>query len=112
MSKLSKEQKVMIRNVANNLPTYNESFINRKHIHEKDIASRGLETKDYDKNKQYQINQNKGKRLIDADVHYKRLCNAMKKGEEEYRAYLIRFSKMSFRNLTIMEKVNNYIFGG
>ena len=110
MSKLTKEQKDMIRNVAKGLPTFQEKYITRKNIHNKDIESYGLQPKDYDKNKQYQAGYKDGIRIVDSDVHYKRLCKAFKKdGENGYREYLIKFSKKSFRDLTITERLMNWI---
>ena len=114
MSKLTNETKQMLRRIAKRLPVYVENHNQVKHIHEKDIESRGMvKPKDYDKNKQYQASFKDGERLVDEKLHFKRLCSAWKKGgSKKYRKYLTKFSQNEFRELNWWEKLINYIFKG
>ncbi len=103
--KLDNKTKKMIRKVADCLPIYYERFHQRKHIHSKEIEMLDIIPENYQKDKQYQASFYDGKRLVDSKLHYKRLCNAWKKGgSEEYRKYLKEFSQKSFKSLTLWGK--------
>ena len=108
--KIDNKTKKKIRKMAECLPVYYETFHQRKHIHHKDIVSKNLETKDYDAERQYQASFFDGKRLIDANAHYKRMCNAYKKGgEKEYRKYIIKLGNKNFQELSLFDKLKNWL---
>ncbi len=104
--KLTNDQRRAIREVANVLPHYYETFHQRKHIHSKDIETKDIAPEDYDKNKQYQASFYNGKRLVDAKLHFKRMCNAWKdEGKEGYRQYLIKFNKKEFKHVNWWDRL-------
>lgn len=105
--KPTKAQKIMFREVANCLPNYHESFIQREKIHHKDIESKNLTPKEgINRLSEYTAPHSDGKRFISSDRHYKRMINAFKKeGVEGYRQYLLTFAKKKFRKITIWERL-------
>ena len=67
--KISMDTKATIRKLADILPMYLETYHQREHIHHKDVITREIVPKDYDKNKQYDLNFFRGKPVRVAIVH-------------------------------------------
>lgn len=105
--KIDKRTLDVFREMAKLLPSYHEIYIQRKHIHHDDIETNNIHVKGgINKLEEYDYGFNDGKRLVNADVHFKRMKNAFKKeGMKGYRDYLWKISELKVEPLNLWDKL-------
>jgi len=105
--KLSNDTKKMLREVSKVLPKYYEFYQQKKIIHHKDIETNNFAPKEgINQLSTYLANYKDGKMLVDAKLHYKRMCRAWgKQGKDGYWKYLIDMNKKKFRQVNWYDRL-------